>query len=161
MTEIEDLVFWVITVREKRNLKASFVDVWGWLWLSLSLLLHFFTLASKSKQINPPSNHLHLHYNTLQVFDLILISSPCFHHTQHISWSWWWSGGRAWHKDDLHILMKTSSPYNTISTAVEKYISDWILNQFKHNEFLNLNSCQFKFLLKMLYKWSECLFFLN
>ena len=33
MTEIEDLVFWVITVREKKNLKVSFVDIWGWLWL--------------------------------------------------------------------------------------------------------------------------------
>ena len=33
MKEIEDLVFWVITVREKKNLKVSFVDIWGWLWL--------------------------------------------------------------------------------------------------------------------------------
>nr|POF02717.1 hypothetical protein CFP56_04950 [Quercus suber] len=31
---------------------------------SLSLLLHFFTLSSESKQINPPSYHLHC--NTIQ-----------------------------------------------------------------------------------------------
>ena len=92
-------------------------------------------------------------------FKSMFSSHPAYYLIMAVKWKL--NGGRAWHKDDLHILMKTSSPYNTISVAIDKYISDWILNQFKHNEFLNLNSCQFKFLRKMIYKWSECWFFLN
>ena len=56
MTEIEDLVFWVITVREKRTLKVSFVDVWGWLWLSLSFasfLYSFFRIKTNKPSLLP------------------------------------------------------------------------------------------------------------
>ena len=55
------------------------------------------------------------------------------------------NGGIAWHKDDFHILMTTSSSHNTVSIVVGNYASRYILNPFNHYEYLNLNSCQFNF----------------